>query len=68
VLDDARQFRELKAKPIGTKQVVKTPKVAKPGGAEKPQPNEWKNDLAQLQKSGGKDEQAAIRLAMRFVA
>jgi hypothetical protein len=68
VLDDARQFRELKAKPIGTKQVVKTPKVVKPGGAEKPQPNEWKNDLAQLQKSGGKDEQAAIRLAMRFVA
>jgi hypothetical protein len=71
VLDDARQWRELKAAKPATqdKQKVTVPKVAKPGTAEKPDPKatEWKDTMGRLQKSGGKDLGAAASLAMRIL-
>jgi hypothetical protein len=64
VLDDARQFRELKAaKPAVEKRVVDVPKVVKPGTAEKPDASadKWNKGMASLQRSG--TTQSAVQLA-----
>lgn len=70
VLHDAMQFRALQnAKPIVEKKVKDVPKVARPGTAEKPDPSaeQWKNGMTRLQQSGGKDMNAALSIARKFV-
>lgn len=70
VLWKAMQYDALqKAKPQVEKKVEKVPKVAKPGTAEKPDQNadKWKQGMAQLQKSGGRDMRVATELAKRFL-
>lgn len=71
VLNDARQWRELKAAKPSTvdKKVASVPKVVKPGTAEKSDPNadKWKQGMDALKKSGGKDDRAAAALAMRIL-
>ena len=70
VLHDAMQFRALKtAKPAVDKKVASVPKVAKPGTAEKPDPNaeKWNKGMAKLQQSGGRDMRTAAELAKSFL-
>lgn len=66
VLNDARQWRELKAKPVVEKRVAEKPKaVIRPGVAqERPNPNAEARKLAEAQfrKTGRKDD------AVNFVA
>lgn len=66
VLNDARQFRELKAKPIVEKKVVEVPKVAKPGAGDKPDPNAEKVSKAreQLRKTGKTRDAEALMLEL----
>ena len=62
VLHDAMQFRALKAKPLVEKKVPpQAPKVTKPGGGEKadPQADTWKQGMDTFKKSGGKWQQGA---------
>lgn len=68
VLHDAMQYRALKAKPPADKKVVTTPKVAKPGSAEKPDPNadQWNEGMAKLRKTG--KAQDAHSLAKQILA
>ena len=71
VLHDAMQFRALKAaKPNVDKKVALVPKVAKPGTSERTDPNAdlWKDEMTNLQKSGGRDKRAAAALAKQILA
>lgn len=70
VLWKAKMYDDLqKAKPQVEKKVEKVPKVAKPGTAEKPDQNaeQWKQGMAKLQKSGGRDMRTATELAKKFL-
>jgi hypothetical protein len=71
VLNDARQWREFKAAKPATveKRVTSVPKVAKPGTSEKTDPSadKWKEGMANLKKSGGRDTSAAVSLAKRLL-
>ena len=64
VLNDARQWRELKAAKPATqdKKKVDVPKVAKPGTADKPDPSAEKEKTAwdRLRKSGHKDDAVEV--------
>lgn len=66
VLNDARQFRELKAaKPTVEKRVVEVPKVVKPGKAnppDDPSAEKWNKGMASLQRNPS-NTQAAVQLA-----
>jgi hypothetical protein len=68
VLNDARQFRELKsAKPVVEKRVAEVPKVVKPGKAEVPDASaeKWNKGMASLRKSGS--TQDAVQLARMMI-
>lgn len=65
VLNDARLWREFKAKPAATKK-VDVPKVVKPGTAEKPDPKSEarKAQMDQLKKSGNSKDAMPFFLGM----